>query len=189
MHPRLAHILLPVLLFQGCHYYIGHPDNLPNLYDRRVGQVALMDENIEINAREDLNNDPVIPNQSHVNVNAYNGTLLVTGEVKGERVHKQILEKMRILQGVKRVQDELVEAPGADLASQSNDSFITTRIKTELDKIHDPADFNGANIKVVTENGCVYLMGLVYKEEADLVTTVVQKLPGVTAVVKLFEYL
>ncbi|MEQ1636396.1 MAG: BON domain-containing protein [Methylococcales bacterium] len=192
MRRRLVYVGLQIILFQGCSYYTYNPadvDNLPNLYDRRIGQVAIIDESIEINAREALNNDLIIPYQSHININVYNGTLLVTGEALDEGVNKQILEKVRILQGVKRVQDEIVDAPETHASSQANDSLTTNRIKTELDNIHDLAYFSSANIKVITENGSVYLMGLVYKEEADRVTSVVQQVPGVTKIVRLFEYL
>jgi osmotically-inducible protein OsmY len=192
MRVRLAFILLQALFNAGCSYTANSPndfDNLPNLYDRRVGQVAISDEAIEIKAREDLGDDLLIPYQSHVNINVYNGTLLLTGETRDEELHKQIIEKVRIIQGVKRVQDEMVIAPETHPASQANDSRITNRIKTELDKIVNPAGFNSSNIKVVTENGSVYLMGLVYKDEAGIATSVTQKVPGVAKVVKLFEYL
>ena len=163
MRRRLVYVGLQIMLFQGCSdyaYRTADVDNLPNLYDRRIGQVAIIDENIEINAREVLNNDLIIPYQSHININVYNGTLLVTGEAIDAGIHKQILEKVRILQGVKRVQDEIVEAPETHESSQANDSLITNRIKTELDNIQDLADFSSANIKVITENSSVYLIGV-----------------------------
>lgn len=192
MRFRLTLVLSSILLSSGCSSINNHGsdfDNLPNIYDRREGQVALTDEQIEIKAREDLSNDPIIPYQSHVNVNAYNGTLLVTGQTLDEKVHKQIIDNLRIIQGVKRVQDEMVIAPETHASTQSNDSRMTNRIKTELDKVHHPTNFSSANITVITENGSVYLMGLVYKDEADMAASVIQKMQGVKKVIKLFEYL
>lgn len=164
-------------------------NNLPNIYDRRVGQVALQDEAIEIKVREALNNDPDIPYHSHININAYNGTLLITGETPDKVIHQKIIEKIRVINGVKRVLDEIEIAPETHPASHYNDSTITNRIKTELDKVQTPAGFKSQNIKICTENGNVYLLGLVYKEEADIAAKVAQEVPGVNKITKLFEYL
>jgi osmotically-inducible protein OsmY len=42
---------------------------------------------------------------------------------------------------------------------------------------------------VVTENGVVYLMGLVTRQEADAATDVTRQVDGVQRVVKVFEYI
>lgn len=185
-------LLFSIALSAGCSSspeYSTGSEYLPNIFDRRMGQVALKDEAIEIRAREELNKDPEIPSRSHININVYNGTLLITGEAPEEQIHAKIIAGIRIIKGVKRVLDEIEIAPETDQASHYNDSSITNRIKTELDKIHNPVGFTSQNIKVFTENGNVYLMGLVYKEEADIVTKVTQEVPGVKNVIKLFEYL
>ncbi len=173
-------------------------NHLPNPFDRRNGAVALQDEQIEIQAREILSTNPEFE-PSHVNVNTYNGLLLLTGETPTEELHLSIVEKLRAIPGVKRVWDELEIAPATDQASHYNDSTVTNRILTELDRLSNPnnidsnavklpAGFNSSSIKIVTENGVVYLLGLVYRSEADATTKAVQQVPGVLKVVKLFEY-
>lgn len=163
--------------------------NLPNLYDRRSGDVALRDEQIEVKAREELAADPEIISQCHINVNAFNGLVLVTGEAPSEILHNRIINKIRILQGVARVQDEIDIAAESDPPARYADTTINGRIRTELDNINVPPDFNSANIKVVTESGSVYLLGLVYRDEGDMATKAAQQVQGVRRVVKLFEYL
>lgn len=73
----------------------------------------------------------------------------------------------------------------ASLLARSNDSLLTTKIKTQM--IAD-SSVPSARIKVVTENGIVYLLGLVTREEANAATRVVQSVSGVQKVIRLFEY-
>lgn len=189
---RFAFLLFVLLFNVGCGYNTDPtPDfnSLPLTPDRRKAPVAATDGNIEIKVREMLSNDPVIPFQSHVNITVYNGTLLITGEILDETLHQQIIENIRIIVGVKRVQDETTIASAIDPATISNDSLITSRILTALDNQPLPQNFASTDVKIITENGNVYLMGLVYPDEADLVTRAAQKIPDVKAVVKLFEYL
>ena len=67
-----------------------------------------------------------------------------------------------------------------------NDAWITSKVKTRL-------AFNGdapaSRTKVVTENGVVYLFGLLTREEADAVVAQVQKVYGVQKIVKIIEYI
>ena len=51
------------------------------------------------------------------------------------------------------------------------------------------AAIDGIQIKVVTDNGTVYLMGLVTRKETDAVTGVPRQVGGVQRVVLLFEYI
>lgn len=192
MTSRSACLLFILLFNVGCAYdTVPTPDfgSLPLTPDRRKAPVAAMDGNIEIKAREMLGNDPIIPFQSHLNIMVYNGALLITGEILDESLHQSIIESIRIIPGVKRVQDETTIASALDPATISNDSRITNRILAAIDSQPLPQNFASTDVKITTENGNVYLMGLVYPDEADLVTRIAQKTPEVKAVVKLFEYL
>lgn len=162
--------------------------NLPNLYDRRAGEVALRDEQIEISAREALSQDVSLASQSHINVNVFDGKVLLTGEALSEEIHKAIVEKLRIIPGVAQIYDEIDIAALSDDVSRNVDSSITNRVRTELNKMTTPPGFSSNNIKVVTEGSVVYLLGLVYRDEADIATSVTQQVPGVLQIVKLFEY-
>ena len=50
-------------------------------------------------------------------------------------------------------------------------------------------DVEAGQIKVVTENAVVYLMGLVKHPEADAAAQAASEVDGVKRVVKVFEYL
>ena len=192
MRVLLATAMIIMLMLTGCSFSNDASvttEALPNIYDRRSGKVTLEDEAIEIRAREAINNDAELLGRGRINVNAYNGTLLITGTAFDESVHQHIIEKLRIMPGVKRVLDEVDVDSDVDLASLPDDSAITNRIRAELDKANSYEGFNSHYIKIVTENGTVYLMGLVFKEEAELATKITQQIPGVQQVIKYFEYL
>jgi osmotically-inducible protein OsmY len=81
----------------------------------------------------------------------------------------------------------IIAAPSS-LATRSSDTITTSRVKTSILGISKGEDSPGLRTKVVTENGIVYLMGLLTHNEADAVTEAARQVGGVQRVVKLFEY-
>ena len=71
-------------------------------------------------------------------------------------------------------------------SSAANDAWLTTKIKSAL--ISD-SDIRGRNVKVVTENSVVYLMGLVTRKESERISEIAATTSGVQRVVRLFELL
>ncbi|MNC63430.1 Osmotically-inducible protein Y precursor [compost metagenome] len=74
--------------------------------------------------------------------------------------------------------------PSSPLA-RSTDAALTAQIKTAM--LADNT-VPSTKIKVVTENGMVYLLGLITRAEANRATAVVQGVGGVQGIVRLFEY-
>jgi osmotically-inducible protein OsmY len=122
---------------------------------------------------------------SRIVVTSYNGVILLAGQTPRSELKDQAAQTARGVQGVKKVYNELQVQQPASLLARSNDSLLTTKIKTQM-----LADSNvpSARIKVVTENGIVYLLGLVTREEANAATQVAQTVSGVQRIVRLFEY-
>ncbi|MES2820637.1 MAG: BON domain-containing protein [Pseudomonadota bacterium] len=122
---------------------------------------------------------------SHIVVTSYNGAVLLAGQTPRPEL-KELAEKAaRSVQGVKKVHNELqVIAPSSTLA-RSNDALLTTKIKTQM--LADNG-IPGSRIKVVTENGVVYLLGLVTRQEGLRATNLVQGVSGVQKIIKLFQY-
>jgi len=73
----------------------------------------------------------------------------------------------------------------SSLSARANDSYITSKIKARL---LDSAKVNPIHVKVVTEAGVVYLLGLVTEQEANDAVEVARTTDGVRKVVKVFEY-
>ena len=53
----------------------------------------------------------------------------------------------------------------------------------------DGGKFQVNHVKVVTENGVVYLLGLVRRKEAESAVEIARSTSGVKKVVKVFEYM
>lgn len=159
------------------------------LHDRRSSLAIIKDERIEINAAVELNSEEDIRKLCHFNVTAYNGTVLVTGEAATEELRNKIISIVRVISGVKIVHNELQIAPPSYLATRSHDALITTKIKSSISKIKDIPGFDTTRVKVITENGIVYLLGLVHKREAHVTTEIARRESGVKQVVKIFEYI
>jgi osmotically-inducible protein OsmY len=121
---------------------------------------------------------------SHTNFTSYNRKVLITGEVASETTKAEI---ERIVSGVPQVQgvyNELAIGPVTSFSTRSNDSYITTRVKS---RFVDSGKFNAIHVKVVTEAGIVYLLGLVTQREADSAIQVARTTSDVKKVVTLLE--
>ena len=124
--------------------------------------------------------------QVHVNITSYNRQLLVTGEAVTEDVKRGVEEEVSTVKGIKRVFNEMSVRSLAGVIAVSNDTRLTTVVKT---RFLDAGRFQANHVKVVTEAGVVYLLGLVKKSEAEAATQLASTTRGVVRVVRLFEYL
>lgn len=122
----------------------------------------------------------------HVNVTSYNRMVLLTGEVPDASTKTEIAKIARAVENVRSVYDEIAIAGNSALSARGNDSFVTGKVKG---RFLDQQKFNPVHVKVVTESGVVYLLGMVKRKEADDATEIARTTAGVRKVVKLFEYL
>lgn len=131
-------------------------------------------------AHADLGSD-----SSHIVVTTYNGVTLLAGQTPRPELKQLAEQATRSVPGVTRVHNEIQILPPTSLLARSNDSLLTTKIKTQM--LAD-STVPGSKIKVVTENGIVYLMGLITRQEANRSASLAQSVSGVQKVVKLFQY-
>ena len=154
--------------------------------DRRSVGTQLDDENIELTARRKLNDDNRLGDDIHVNITCYNGTLLLSGEATTAGQRDIVVSLVSTLKGVKRIINEIAVAEPRAFVNTTNDGWITGKVKAKLLNIEGlPSN----QIKVVTENSVVYLMGLVTQKEGELAAEATRTVGGINRVVKLFEYL
>ena len=149
--------------------------------DRRTTGAYMDDQTIAARAGNQISER--IP-QSHVNLNSYNRAVLMTGEVPdaGSRDQAEII--VRGQPDVRRVYNYTEAAPASTMSERSNDTWITTKVRSNL-MAGSGYPFN--QVKVTTERGVVYLMGLLTPEEAAAAARVVSETSGVHRVVTLFE--
>ncbi len=153
--------------------------------DRRTTGTLVEDQAIELKAVRALNADKEINDQAHLNVTSYNMVVLLTGETPTEELRQRAGTIVQGVEKVTTVHNEITIAAPSSLMTRSSDTVITSKVKTKL--LADES-IEGVNIKVVTENGVVYLMGLASRAEADRATEVARKTGGVQKVVKVFQY-
>jgi osmotically-inducible protein OsmY len=152
--------------------------------DRRTSGVYVEDENIELKAVRKMETN--LGEQSHVNVTSFNRNVLLTGEVP-DAARKTLAENlMKEVEQVRDVTNEIVIAPKTDIGVRTNDTYITTKVKTQF---LTENKFQANYVKVVTENSVVYLLGLVTQAEADAAVEIARNTEGVSKVVKVFEYI
>jgi len=187
----LFFILLNSLLIVACSSVATNPDNLTEQTskpDRRSHEVISTDKIIETEAAAELNSDDEITSQSHITINAYNGAILISGETANEALKNKIVSIVQVIPNVTLIHDNLLIEPPSDANSRANDQLITDTIKTALSQIKSLPDFDPAMIKVVTENGTVFLMGIVRRDEGAIVIKITRLQPGVKQIITLFEY-
>jgi osmotically-inducible protein OsmY len=152
--------------------------------DRRSVGAQADDEAIELkfaNVRNDKYGDRV-----HVNVTSYNGIVLLTGEVPDEATRQDIVQMARATDRVRAVHDELAVQANTPMSERTNDTYLTGLVKSRfVEQNKFPATF----VKVVTERGVVYLMGIVSRTEGDAAAQIAATTSGVKRVVKVFEYM
>jgi osmotically-inducible protein OsmY len=177
--------VLPALSLQGCLPLVAGAAGGTVLVatDRRSTGSVLDDEIIEdkivVTIHQRFKGD------SHVNVTSYNGIVLLTGEVPAEAAKADIGELARTTPKVRSVQNELVVGAVADMGSRSNDTLITSKVKARFVEANR---FQINHVKVVTERGVVYLLGLVRRDEGDAAAEIARTTNGAQRVVKVFEY-
>ena len=173
------------LLLQGCFPLAatGLGAAVMMVDDRRSTGVYVEDENIEWKARGRLLERF---KDVHVNVTSFNLTVLVTGEVPSEQIKQDVGEAIRGIASVKNVVNELVVGGNTALTARANDGLVTTNVKT---RFINNGRFSINHVKVVTESGTAFLMGIVTRDEADAATELARTTSGVSRVVKVFEYI
>jgi osmotically-inducible protein OsmY len=176
-------------LLGGCAALVlgGAAVGVATVHDRRPYYVVIDDQDIELSAQGILNAEKQISSRSRISVTSYNRKVLLTGQADTESVAAHAAGLVSRMPKVERVIDEVTIGPGIDLMQESNDVVITTRAKVSLAELSLPG-FDPTRVKVVTEDGVVYLMGLVSPEEAEAAAEKIRYVPGVKRVVKLFEY-
>jgi osmotically-inducible protein OsmY len=151
--------------------------------DRRTVGTVTEDQGIEIKAANRINDKF---KDAHINVTSFSRMVLITGEAADAAARAEIEKSVRAVENVRGVYNEVAVAPVTALSARANDSFITSKVKA---RFVDERKFNAVHVKVVTEAGTVYLMGLVKRKEADDSVEIARTTSGVQKVVKMFEYL
>lgn len=152
--------------------------------DRRTLGAQTEDKSITVKGEMKMNQ--VVGSAGNVNVTSYNRRVLLTGEVRDEAMKQAAEREIRAIENVVGVINELEVSGSSSFTSRSNDTLITTKVKTSL---VDMKTVSANSFKVTTERGVVYLMGVVTPREGEIAANVAKGVSGVRRVVKIFEYI
>jgi osmotically-inducible protein OsmY len=185
-------LLLNSLLISACSTVTTNGEELTEQslsHERRTREAILLDKDIETEAYSELNSDDEVLNQCHFTITAYNGAVLVTGEAPNEELEKKIISTVQGISDVKLIHNNLTIGYPSDASSRANDALITDTVRIALKQIRTIPNFDPSMVKVITENGTVYLMGLVHRDEGTVVINVTKLQPGIKQIVTVFEYI
>ena len=174
--------ILPAL--QGCFPLVaaGVTTGVMATVDRRSVGTQTEDESIEWKASSRVGKELIV--KTHLNFTSFNRKVLITGEVPTPEAKADAERIVGELNNVQGVYNEIVVGPSSSFSDRSNDSFITSKIKS---RSLDAGKFNPVHVKVVTEAGVAYLMGMLTQAEADAAIQVARTTSGVKKVVNLIE--
>ena len=178
-------LLATFSLLQGCVPAViatGATVGVMSAQDRRTTVTQTEDEGIEWKAAQGIPERYAAT--SHLNFISFNRRLLITGEVPSEEAKTAIGEQAAKVTGVREVINETRIGPVSSLTTRSNDSYITSKVKSRL---VDEKYLSANHIKVVTESSVTYLMGIVGDREAKVAVIITSKTDGVSKVVNLLE--
>lgn len=178
--------LCALLALGGCSSVLVAVDSNPieDPPGKRTLAQQLADESIELKAVVNMHAADEGFKGSHIVAVSYNGYVLLAGQVANEALKQKAADVVRDIRHVRRIYNEIeISAPTAALV-RTSDAWITAKIKSSL---LIGSDTPGLRTKVVTENGVVYLMGMVTREEADRLARAAADFSGVQRVVRLFE--
>ena len=172
----------------GCSHVVGAASDTPIAQDpkeRSFGS-AIDDEKIEIAVLVNLRKASPLLENANISVTSFNGIVLLTGQVQAPDMKALASEETRKITRVREVHNELAIQGNASLLTATSDTWLTSKVKTKM-----MADMNldSGRVKIVTESGVVYLMGLLSRKEANRAAEIARTTGGVQKVVKVVEYI
>lgn len=181
-------IFCSAILLAGCSSIISATSDGPIEEDpgERTLGAAIDDQIIETKALVNIRAAHKDLDSANVDVMSYNGIVLLIGQVSSESLRTLAAQTAAKIKRVRRVHNELVVVGKTSMLVRSNDSWISTKVRSKL-ALSDKID--SGRIQIITENGVVYMMGIVTTAEADIATDIARQTNGVQRVVRVFEYL
>ena len=153
--------------------------------DPRTTGTQVDDEILEEKVAYNINKDEQIKQEARINVVAYNGKVLLIGQAPSMDVAETAKNLAAGVEGVTEIYNEIRQSEKIGFGQIMQDSWITTQVKS---KLLVNGEVKATEVKVVTENSEVFLLGKVSQNQANAATDVARNTSGVKKVVKVFSY-
>lgn len=152
--------------------------------DNRPFKTIMQDRRASQTANNIMQEDQLLKDRAHISVAVYNHVALMVGQAQSDDLKKRAYNYVRGLPNINLVYDEVQISGTTSMIQRSNDSWLTTKVKTALAA---EKGLRSNQIKVITENSIVYLMGILSPQQSQLATGVARRVDGVTKVVTVFQ--
>lgn len=143
------------------------------------------DQAIELKTLEAIRGNLELRGQRHISVTSYNQIVLLTGQVPSTELREIAVSIASQIEKVRQIFNEIEIAAPSSMVTRSGDSLLTAKVKTKLFTL---SGFDATKVKVVSENGVVFLMGILTAEGANTAAVAASQVGGAQKIVKLFEY-
>lgn len=184
---RLLTIISLTFALQGCIFVAGAAAGaaaIAVVYDHRTLSNTYQDTRIANKIAAKIKGDIALRND-HIDITVFNRIVLLTGQTETVEKRQKAEELARSTPEVSRIYNQITLQGPTSTLTRTSDSWVTTKIKGQMLATED---LKSSSIKVVTENGVVYLMGIVTREQADIAVNIARQVSGVQKVVKIFQY-
>lgn len=182
-------VLISALLLQGCvaAAVVGTAAvGTKAATDPRTVGTQVDDGTLELRVNSALAKDEQIKKQTRINVTAYQGKVLLVGQSPDSTLTARAKQIAIGVDGATEVFSEIRQGQPIGLGTASNDTWLTTKVRSQLlasDQV------KSSNVKVTTENGEVFLMGLVTEAEAKAAADMASRVSGVKHVTTAFTFI
>jgi len=185
---KFVTLLLILSVLQGCAAVtvVAITAGASMATDRRSIGNQIDDQSIEVEAYNEITKNKAINDNTNLHITSVNGSVLIIGQAPTAYLRDQAIKIVTEIEGVVRIHNQIRIGNVTSVTTQTNDVWLTSKVKTAL---FSSDEVNGNDIKVITENAEVFLMGIVSKKEADAAVNVTRNISGVNRVFKAFEYL
>lgn len=184
--PLIA-LLMTTITVHGCAKIIEITTNEPIQIsnNKRTLGTKINDNQLETIARVNINKASKEFANARVNIDSFNGILLLTGQVPSEDLRQLAGSTVTQINTVRQVHNELTVGAPTRFPLHSKDAWISTKLKSKLIL----SSMQSRRIRIITEAQTIYLMGLVSRHEAERITETARTTHGAQQVVKVFEYI
>jgi len=125
------------------------------------------------------------PDKAKIHVTSYNNVVLLTGQVSEESIKDDLQMMVLETQSVRDFKDETVVREFSTFREFTKDGAIKTQVVSLLTR---SKDVRIVRVSTTVDNGTVYLMGLVTRDEGETAAQIAASVKNVAKVVKIFEY-
>lgn len=180
-------IFLSALIFTGCSSLAVNSNLSSNKEEQPFRTSSVVAEDIK--NENALRRDIIIlgdKNPLRVKVRVFNNRVLLVGEVENYAIAEKLEIKAARKKNIKKVFNRINSIKPIPPYKALSDLLLQARIGFSMAGVKE---FDATRINYLVDRGRVYLMGLVYREEAQIMIERFSRIEGVKEVLVLFIYI